>query len=545
VGFTALLLGVAAAGACFDQPITVGPRGLVIVLVTPGTSAVRVGQQVQFRASALDSSDALVSGEDVVWSSSAPAVAMVSDSGVVTGVAPGTATITANVTGVEGSATVVVDLAPSIDVSRDSVPFAVIAGLDAQPDSIAVTNGGGFSLGGLQVGTVAFGAGATGWLTARLSADTAPATLVLTPATAALTASGVYHASVPVLASDAVNTPRAVEVALTVSAAPPSDPAITVDDANIAASASGGAADTRSLVTVTVTDQFGNPRAGDVVTFTPNDATNFWRVSDTDATASSEDTSDAAGVVSRVFYSTRAEPKVLTATLPGGATKTIGVTVRAAPPASMTPAAGDGQTALVGAAVATGLAVRLEDQFGNPAGGQSVTFNVTEGGGSVTGGMTATDPNGVATLSAWTLGSASSVSDVGTFPNGVTASSAGVADVTFTATATVSYATHVQTIWDTSPACLGCHGGVGGLFLAAPSRAELYDVDGVCNASWKLVATGGGINAETNSMLMRRLDNTAGAITGCEAVMPPAPRALTAAQLDLVRALIRSGAPDN
>jgi hypothetical protein len=397
---------------------------------------------------------------------------------------------------------------------------------------------------GLQVGTITYQAGAADWLTARLSADTAPASLVLMPATAALTVSGVYRASVPILAPDAANTPRAVEVALTITPAPPSDPAISVDDANIAASATGDAADTRSVVTVTLTDPFGNPRMGDVVTFTPSDGSNFWRRSATDATASNEDTTDAAGVVSRVFYSTRAEPKILTATIPGGATKTIGVTVRAAAATAMTMVAGDGQTGIIGAAVPTNLAVRLEDSFGNPVGGQSVTFMVTQGGGSVTGGTTATDPSGVATLSAWLLGAGSTMSATGTFANGVTASSAGVSDVGFTATGIYSYATHVQAVWNTATACLGCHGALGGLTLAAPSRAQLYDVNATCNAAWKRVAPGGGTTAEANSMLMQRLDNTAGGIAGCTTVMPPA-GVLSAAARDVVRAWIRNGAPDN
>jgi hypothetical protein len=539
-----LLAAGVAVWACFDQAITVGPRGLAVVMVTPENSALRVGQQTRFRASALDSSAALVSGGTVVWSSSAPGVATVNDSGVVTGVAPGTVTVSAAVGGLEGSATVLVDLAPSIAVSRDSVPFAVIAGLNAPPDSVTVTNGGGFALAGLQVGMITYGPGAASWLTAALSADTAPASLVLMPATAGLTATGVYRASVPVLAPDAENAPRVVEVALTISAAPPSDPAITVDDANIAASATGDAADTRSVVTVTLTDAFGNPRVGDIVTFTPNDADNAWRVSPTVATPSSEDTTDAAGVVSRVFYSTRAEPKILTATIPGGSTKTIGVTVRAAAPASMTLVAGDGQTGVVATALATDPAVLLLDAFGNPAGGQSVTFMVTAGGGSVTGGTTATDPSGVATLSAWMPGDGATMSATGTFANALSASSAGVSDVAFAATAIYSYATHVQPIWNSTPGCLGCHGGIGGLFLAAPSRAELYDVDGVCNASWKLVAPGGGINAENNSMLMLRMDNTAAGIAGCTSVMPLA-GVLPAATRDRVRAWIRNGAPDN
>jgi hypothetical protein len=113
--------------------------------------------------------------------------------------------------------------APAISLSPAAATFAATAGAAspaAQP--IAIANGGTGTLGGLAAGTVAYGAGqATGWLSASLSAVTAPATLTLTPATAALTA-GAYTATVPITSSTAgvTNTPQSVSVTLTVAAAP-------------------------------------------------------------------------------------------------------------------------------------------------------------------------------------------------------------------------------------------------------------------------------------------------------------------------------------
>lgn len=538
----ALIALAVATAACFDQHLAFAPGSLVAVRVTPDTSALRLGQQVRLRASPVDSTAALLSGRVATWTSSTPGVASVTDSGVVTGVAVGSATITADVDGVQGSAVVVVDLAPSIAVSRDTVPFAVVAGQSAMPDSVAVSNGGGFALAGLAVNAISYGPGAAGWLTAMLSADTAPATLRLVPATAALTAAGLYEATVPVASGDADNSPRDVTVRLTISAAPPSDTAIEVDDADIAASATGGQADTRAVVTVTLVDAFGNPLVGTIVTFTPSDADDFWRVGPSDPTASDVDTADASGVVERTFYSTKAEPKTLTAAIQGGGTKTVGVTVRAAAPASLTIAAGDGQTAQVGAAVGVDPAAQVTDTFGNPVMGEMVTFTVTAGGGSVMGGTQATNAAGVATVTSWTLGDAAAMSASGTFANTLSATGGGLGPVMFTGTAMYSYATHIQPIWDAS--CLGCHGGLGGLTLSAPSRGALYDVNGTCNAGWKRVATGGGTTAESNSMLMRRLDNTASGIAGCTSPMPGT-TLLPAGDRDRIRAWIRNGAPDN
>ena len=66
--------------------------------------------------------------------------------------------------------------------------------------------------------------------------------------------------------------------------------------------------------------------------------------------------------------------------------------------------AGDAQSAAAGAAVAVKPSVRVSDAGGNPVSGAAVSFAVTAGGGSVTGGTATTDGSGVATVGGWTLG---------------------------------------------------------------------------------------------------------------------------------------------
>jgi hypothetical protein len=99
------------------------------------------------------------------------------------------------------------------------------------------------------------------------------------------------------------------------------------------------------------------------------------------------------------------------------------------PPASMTLNGGDGQSALVGAPVPIPPTVRITDAFYNPVPGVAVSFSVAPGQGSVTGSPARTDSNGVAGVTSWTLGPDPGV-------NIVTAATAGLDEVVFSATAT-------------------------------------------------------------------------------------------------------------
>ncbi len=82
-----------------------------------------------------------------------------------------------------------------------------------------------------------------------------------------------------------------------------------------------------------------------------------------------------------------------TAATPGGPTTSVEVF------------AGNGQSAPTGAAVPTAPAVRVFDANHCPVAGVPVSFGVTGGGGSVTGGAQTTNPAGVASVGGWSLGS--------------------------------------------------------------------------------------------------------------------------------------------
>jgi uncharacterized protein YjdB len=96
-------------------PVTVtapAPGPLHTITVSPSSPTVNVGSTTTLTATARDASGSVLPGTAITWQTGNAAVATVSSSGVVTGVAPGTVAITASSGGVTGSATVTVQLAP-------------------------------------------------------------------------------------------------------------------------------------------------------------------------------------------------------------------------------------------------------------------------------------------------------------------------------------------------------------------------------------------------------------------------------------------------
>ncbi len=153
-----------------------------------------------------------------------------------------------------------------------------------------------------------------------------------------------------------------------------------------------------SPLSVTVTDQFGNPVSNVLVMFAaptsgagvvfPSGSTVF-----TDANGNASDPISA---------NTVAGTYGVTASVSGLATPASFVSLMNTPdvPASVTVSSGDSQTATVNQAYAAPLVVVVQDQFGNPVSGVSVTFAAPSSGPSATfpGGDTViTDANGLAT----------------------------------------------------------------------------------------------------------------------------------------------------
>ncbi|WP_420127368.1 leishmanolysin-related zinc metalloendopeptidase [Longimicrobium sp.] len=79
---------------------------------------------------------------------------------------------------------------------------------------------------------------------------------------------------------------------------------------------------------------------------------------------------------------------------------------------------GTRQAALAGAAAPTRPAVVVRDGAGNVLPGRTVTFRVTAGGGTVTGGTAVTDANGIASVGDWYLGSTPNLNTLTATVNG-------------------------------------------------------------------------------------------------------------------------------
>jgi hypothetical protein len=167
------------------------------------------------RAFPLDETGAFLAGQPTEWRSEDPSVASVDDEGVVTGLTAGSVEIVAAVAALEGRARLRVAPAATLALSRDSVAFAAFAGEeDPPPESVDVTNAGGFPLVGLAVDSILYGAGGADWLTAELDASTAPATLTLTSAAGDLSTADDYLATVWLSGLEAENSPASVRAVL-------------------------------------------------------------------------------------------------------------------------------------------------------------------------------------------------------------------------------------------------------------------------------------------------------------------------------------------
>ena len=101
-----------AEGKSGSAAITVQPAPVASVSVAPTAPAVEVGKTVQLTATVRDANGAVLTGRTVTWQSLNTSVATVSSSGLVSGVAAGSATVRATSESVAGTATVTVTAPP-------------------------------------------------------------------------------------------------------------------------------------------------------------------------------------------------------------------------------------------------------------------------------------------------------------------------------------------------------------------------------------------------------------------------------------------------
>jgi len=105
---TMLAVGITLLAVACLEPF----RGTLALFVTPPAASIPVGSAVQLTATGQDEGGTPVAPSTVMWTSSDTGIAAVSSTGLVTGVGPGTATITATSADQSGSAQVIVSAHP-------------------------------------------------------------------------------------------------------------------------------------------------------------------------------------------------------------------------------------------------------------------------------------------------------------------------------------------------------------------------------------------------------------------------------------------------
>ena len=119
--------------------VTVVHVPVASVTVSPASASVQVGGTIQLTATPRDASGNPLSGRVVTWASSNTAMATVSSSGLVTGVAAGSATITATSEGQSGTSAITVTAAGSSQfghvfvVTEENTNYTDVIGTSAMP----------------------------------------------------------------------------------------------------------------------------------------------------------------------------------------------------------------------------------------------------------------------------------------------------------------------------------------------------------------------------------------------------------------------------
>ncbi len=214
----AFLIGAVAVG-CEDVSVT--QLGVATLEVNPAAASIQPNQTMQLSATAFAPSGTPLPGRTAEWTALDPEVATVSESGLVRGVATGSARIRATIEGRSATASIQVGSLPRVGLSRSGVQFsATVGGSATAPVTVAVTNGGGGSLAGLGT-SIAWVEGAAGWLEATLSGTSAPTTLTLRAAPGSLPP-GRYEADVRVTSSGSGATPATLTVVFQIGEPAPS-----------------------------------------------------------------------------------------------------------------------------------------------------------------------------------------------------------------------------------------------------------------------------------------------------------------------------------
>ena len=141
VSATGLVTGIASGsttitatsdGVIGTSVVTVAEVPVTSVTVSPQSTSLPTGQTQQLMATLRDSTGNVLSGITVTWSSSNQSAATVSDTGLVTGIAPGSSTITATSGGMTWTGLITVTDIPLVSVVVNPPLVVLIAGQTRQ-----------------------------------------------------------------------------------------------------------------------------------------------------------------------------------------------------------------------------------------------------------------------------------------------------------------------------------------------------------------------------------------------------------------------------
>ncbi len=119
-------ISATSEGRSGTASVSVLPVPVASLTVTPQAASIIVGATRQLTVTVSDADGNPLTGRTVVWTSSDPTRATVSTSGLVTGVAVGSATVTATCEGKSASAEVTVDPLPQVALTRVILPSDLI-----------------------------------------------------------------------------------------------------------------------------------------------------------------------------------------------------------------------------------------------------------------------------------------------------------------------------------------------------------------------------------------------------------------------------------
>ncbi len=106
------------AGPTAPSPTPTPTPTVQTITVTPNSASLKPGDTLRLTAVPRDASGNALSGAAINWSSNPQNVATVSSSGLITAIAVGTATVTAGVGGVSGTASIIIQQPPSPGTAR-------------------------------------------------------------------------------------------------------------------------------------------------------------------------------------------------------------------------------------------------------------------------------------------------------------------------------------------------------------------------------------------------------------------------------------------